>query len=71
METKTYYVWNVANARRITMTSKPARLGKCNAHEVMEKQLTISVMELVFITFLVFLFFLLSFILIPQTFGFL
>lgn len=51
--------------------TKPARLGKCNAHEVMEKQLTISVMELVFITFLVFLFFLLSFILIPQTFGFL
>ena len=51
--------------------TKPARLGKCNAHEVMEQQLTISVMELVFITFLVFLFFLLSFILIPQTFGFL
>lgn len=53
------------------MTSKPARLHKCNANEVLEQQLTISVMQLVFITFLVFLFFILSILLIPQTFGFL
>ena len=53
------------------MTSKPARLGKCNANEVLEQQLTISVMQLVFITFLVVLFFVLSLLLIPQTFGFL
>lgn len=52
------------------MTSK-ARLYKCNSHEVMEEQLSISVMQLVFITFLVVLFFVLSFILIPGTFGFL
>lgn len=52
------------------MTSKPARLGKCNANEVLEQQLTISVMQLVFITFLGFLFFLIAFLVIPQTFGF-
>lgn len=51
--------------------SKPARLRKCNSHEVMEEQLTISVMQLVFITALVLLFFILSILLIPQTFGFL
>ena len=50
---------------------KPKTLHKCNAHEVMEEQLTISVMQLVFITFLVVLFFVLSLLLIPQTFGFL
>ena len=50
---------------------KPARLGKCNSHEVMEEQLSISVLQLVFITFLVTLFFILSILLIPQTFGFL
>lgn len=50
---------------------KPKTLHKCNAHEVMEEQLSISVMQLVFITFLVFLFFLISFLVIPQTFGFL
>ena len=49
---------------------KPKSLHKCNAHEVMEEQLTISVMQLVFITALVILFFVLSILLIPQTFGF-
>ena len=53
------------------MNPKPARLGKCNANEILEQQLTISVMQLVFITFLVVLFFVLSLLLIPQTFGFL
>lgn len=53
------------------MNPKPARLGKCNANEVLEQQLTISVLQLVFITFLVVLFFVLSLLLIPQTFGFL
>ena len=51
--------------------SKPARLGKCNSHEVLEDQLSISVLQLVFITALVLLFFILSILLIPQTFGFL
>lgn len=49
---------------------KPKSLHKCNAHEVMEEQLSISVMQLVFITALVILFFVLSILLIPQTFGF-
>ena len=49
---------------------KPKTLHKCNAHEVMEEQLTISGMQLVFITFLVFLFFLIAFLVIPQTWGF-
>ena len=53
------------------MNPKPARLGKCNSHEVLEQQLTISVLQLVFITFLVVLFFVLSLLLIPQTYGFL
>ena len=53
------------------MNPKPQSLHKCNAHEVMEEQLTISVIQLVFITFLVFLFFITAFLVIPQTFGFL
>ena len=53
------------------MNPKPARLGKCNANEILEQQLTISVMQLVFITFLVVLFFVFFLLLIPQTFGFL
>ena len=51
--------------------SKPARLGKCNSHEVLEQQLTISVLQLVFITALVLLFIVLSILLIPNTLGFL
>ncbi len=50
---------------------KPARLGKCNSHEVLEQQLTISVLQLVFIVLLVFLFFMVSILFIPQTFGYL
>ena len=50
---------------------KPASLHKCNSHKVLEEQLSISVLQLVFITALVILFFVLSILLIPQTFGFL
>ena len=53
------------------MRKSPAKLQKCNAHNVMEEQLTISVMQLVFIMFLVFLFFIISILVIPQTYGFL
>ena len=52
------------------MKNNPPRLTKCNANEVFEQQLTISVMQLVFITFLGFLFFLIAFLVIPQTYGF-
>ena len=50
---------------------KPARLGKCNSHEVLERQLTISVKELMFIVFLVILFVVFAFMAVPQTYGFL
>ena len=53
------------------MRKSPAKLHKCNAHKVMEEQLTISVMQLVFIMFLVFLFFIISILVIPKTYGFL
>lgn len=53
------------------MRKNPARLGKCNANEVLEQQFTISVMQLVFIIFLVFLFFIISLLVIPETYGFL
>jgi len=51
--------------------SKPARLRKCNSHEVLEKQLTISVKELLLIFFLVLLFGVFVFMTVPQTYGFL
>ena len=53
------------------MRKNPARLTKCNAHNVMKEQFTISVMQLVFIIFLVFLFFIISLLVIPETYGFL
>ena len=49
--------------------SKPARLGKCNSHEVMEKQLSISVLQLVFLTFLVVIFIALCFLIKGPTYG--
>ena len=52
------------------MRKNPARLTKCNAHKVMEDQLTISVMQLVFIMFLVFLFFIILIVIKPETYGF-
>lgn len=53
------------------MRKSPAKLHKCNAHKVMEEQLTISVKQLVFIMFLVFLFFMIIIMVKPQTYGFL
>ena len=49
--------------------SKPARLHKCNAHETLDNQLSISVLQLVFITFLVILFMALCFIIKGPTYG--
>lgn len=50
---------------------KPARLGKCNANEVLEKQLTITGKQMLFLILLVFLFFMISILIVPQTFGYL
>lgn len=52
-------------------TTQPKRLGKCDAHNVLEKQLSITVKELAILFFIVLLFFIASFVMIPQTFGFL
>lgn len=49
--------------------SKPARLAKCNSHEVLEDQLSISVLQLVFIVFLVICFIALCFIIKGPTYG--
>ena len=51
--------------------TKPARLRKCNSHEVLEKQLTISVKELLLIFFLVIIFGVFCFIAQGPTYGFL
>ena len=50
---------------------KPKTLHKCNAHEVMEEQLTITVLQLVFLVFLVVVFMALCFLMQPQTMGWL
>ena len=53
------------------MKQKPARLGKCNAHEVLEKQLTISVKEII-LAFIFCVFFVgIIMLMTPQTYGFL
>ena len=52
-------------------TTQPKRLSKCNSHEVLEKQLSITVKELIIVFMIVLLFFTVSLIMIPQTFGFL
>ena len=49
--------------------SKPARLGKCNAHEVLEQQLTISAKTLWVLAFVSILFFVLCFICKGPTYG--
>lgn len=51
--------------------NKPARLKKCNSSSVLEEQLSITVKEMLIIIFLVFLFFMISLWIIPQTYGFL
>ena len=51
--------------------SKPARLGKCNAHEVLEQELTISVKTVLLIFLLILIFFAFCFMMQPQTYGFL
>lgn len=50
--------------------SKPARLGKCNANEILEKQLYISVKSLVII-FLIALFFVALGVMMTPTYGYL
>lgn len=52
-------------------TTQPRRLGKCNSHEVLEKQLSITVKELIIVFMIVLLFFMTAILMIPQTFGFL
>ena len=53
------------------MTKKePARLGKCNAHEILEKQMTITGKQVILITIFLILFLLFAFISVPQTYGF-
>lgn len=52
-------------------SKKPARLGKCDAHTVLEKQLSISVKELIFIVVLTVMFVVFAFMAVPQTYGFL
>ena len=68
---KKYYAVNVANARRNTMTSKPARLNKQPNCGLLEQELKISVKSLLFLAFLVILFFIVVFMTVPQTYGFL
>lgn len=46
-----------------------ARLHKCNTHETLENQLSISVLQLVFITFLVICFIALCFLIKGPTYG--
>ena len=50
---------------------KPASLKPCNAHKTLEKQLSISVKELIFIVFLVTVFVAFCFIAQGPTYGFL
>ena len=53
------------------MRKTPARLGKCDAHTVLEKQLSISVKQLLLIFLFVIIFGIFCFISVPQTYGFL
>ena len=50
---------------------RPARLQKCNAHEVLEKQLTISVKEIIFAFLFCLIFVSIIMLMTPQTYGFL
>ena len=70
-KTKKSYAWNVANARRNTMTSKPARLGKgCHA-DFLDDELTISVRAVLIIALMTALFFALCFLCKGPTMGYL
>ena len=51
--------------------SKPARLGKCNSNEILEKQLSISVKELLIVFIICVLFVSVIMVMTPQTYGFL
>lgn len=53
------------------MTSKPARLNKQPNCGLLEQELKISVKSLLFLAFLVILFFIVVFMTVPQTYGFL
>ena len=50
---------------------QPARLNRCNAHEVLEKQLTISVKEIIFTLIFCIIFVGVIILMTPQTYGFL
>lgn len=50
---------------------KPARLNKCNAHEVLEQQLTISVKQVLLIFLLVLIFGIFCFLTKGPTYGYL
>ena len=52
------------------MMTKKARLNKCNAHEVLERQMEIKVKTLLLLFFLVMVFFVFCFFMTPQTYGF-
>ena len=53
------------------MTKKePARLGKCNAHEILEAQMTITGKQVILITIFLIIFLVFAFISVPQTYGF-
>lgn len=53
------------------MTKKePVRLGKCNAHEILEKQMTITGKQVIAITIFLIVFLVFAFIYVPQTYGF-
>ena len=53
------------------MNKKPVRLQKCNAQEVLEKQLTISVKEIIFALIFCIIFVGVIMLMTPQTYGFL
>lgn len=48
---------------------KPKSLHKCNAHEVMEEQLTISVKQLLAVVFICILFFIMALTIKGPTYG--
>ena len=53
------------------MMSKPASLKPCNSHEVLKQQMEIRVQTVLLIAIFCMLFFILCFITVPQTYGFL
>jgi len=49
--------------------NKPAKLGKCNAHLVLEEQLTISVKQLLAVALICILFFIIALTIKGPTYG--